>query len=181
MICDSLSTFPSVPAPVPMQLCVHLSVCSSWCFSHFRLSLSLCLLRSPPISVPLILSLTSHLPLSDVALCRKHCLSQSWWAAAPLPPTQAPLIWGRRKSKWWEKKIKTKLVTEEGKLRNSRMPSKFLFAKLLCACTCICKRSWALRTDLHFLCDFCIELEGAEPQWAEPQMAATPVALRVLY
>lgn len=99
----------------------------------------------------------------------------------PLPPTQAPLIWGRRKSKWWEKKIKTKLVTEEGKLRNSRMPSKFLFAKLLCACTCICKRSWALRTDLHFLCDFCIELEGAEPQWAEPQMAATPVALRVLY
>lgn len=92
MICDSLSIFPSVPAPVPMQLCVHLSVCSSWCFSHFSLSLSLCLLRSPLISVPLILSLTSHLPLSDIALCRKHCLSQSWWAAAPLPPTQVSLL-----------------------------------------------------------------------------------------
>lgn len=79
-------------------------LCSSWCLSHFHLSLSLCLRRSPPISVPLIPSLTHHLPLSDVALCRKHCLSQSWWAAAPLPPTQVSLLlillgleegWGR--------------------------------------------------------------------------------------
>ena len=71
---------------------------------------------------------------------------------------------GKEKQSYWE----------EGKLGNSRMPSKFLFAKLLSVCVYICERSWALRTDLHFLCDFSIKLEGAEPQ-----MAATPVVLKL--
>ena len=97
----------------------------------------------------------------------------------PSAPNPGTTDLGEKESKYWEKKIKTKLVTEEGKLRNSRMPSKFLFAKLLCVYIYIWERSWALRTDLHFLCDFSIELEGTEPQWAESQMAATLVVLKL--
>lgn len=120
-------------------------------------------------------------PVRTQSFSSSEASSHPFARQPPSAPNPGTTDLGEKESKWWEKKIKTKLVAEEGKLRNSRMPSKFLFAKLLCACTCICERSWALRTDLHFLCDFCIELEGAEPQWAEPQMAATAVALRVLY
>ena len=80
----------------------------------------------------------------------------------PSAPNPGTTDLGEKESKHWEKKIKTKLVTEEGKLRNSRMPSKFLFAKLLCVYIYIWGRSWALRTDLRFLCDFSIELEGTD-------------------
>lgn len=55
----------------------------------------------------------------------------------------------------------------EGELRNSGVPSKFVFAESLCVYTL--KRGWVVRTDLHFLCGFSIKLEGTEPQWAEPR------------
>lgn len=79
---------PSLPLYFPLSPCSSVPSTLSVHPDVSLVSICPCLWRSPLISVLPILSLTPHLPLSDVSPHRKHCLSQSWWAAAPLPSTQ---------------------------------------------------------------------------------------------
>lgn len=83
-----------------VSLCTCLAPCSSVSTSlsvHPDVSLisicpCLCVSGGSPQSLSLSFHLSHTISHSLTSPLQKHCLSQSWWAAAPLPPTQVSLL-----------------------------------------------------------------------------------------